>query len=533
MFGPAWRELGIPETTADGSPRWSGAWFRVAQSILAAVAGVLALWIALDGRFDGVAAAGALPGFSGRVAAVPAALMLVLAAFLMASQARGQWRRAWQHATPGASDLLLGTVGWSLLDAASPAFWLHAEVVLLVATVAVGVLAWGLSQFSRSENGTVPFPPFRTDWPDAGRRATPALGVLSAAALFLVLLHEGTLFLTTGEVPMQWPAIAVVCAALAALAGACLAFAAVGRWDPLGLSGRGRQAYVYAAEVLGALIGLHLYLTVPWLFRLGIMEKYWMLLLLGVAFAGAGLSEAFRRQGLSVLSVPLERTALALPLVPAIGFWLTPTIAGAPLALAGPSPATWILMGAFYGMMAQMRRSVGCGAAGILSATIGVWVLWARLEINIAEHPQLWLIPPALAVLVAEYLNRDRLTAAQSTAFRYLALGVIYVSSTADMFIAGIGEDWRLPLVLMLLSVAGILAGFLLRVQSFLLLGFVFLVVDLATMVGYAAFGLKQMWLLWACFIAVGAGIIALFGVIERRRQVVLEALEQFRRWQR
>jgi len=225
--------------------------------------------------------------------------------------------------------------------------------------------------------------------------------------------------------------------------------------------------------------------------------------------------------------------SLALPLVPAIGFWLTPAIAGAPVALAGPSPAMWILMGGFYGMMARMRRSPGCAAAGIVSATIGVWVLWARLEINIAEHPQLWLIPPALAALVAEYLNRDRLTAAQSAAFRYLALGVIYVSSTADMFIAGIGEDWRLPLVLMLLSVAGILAGFLLRVQSFLLLGFVFLVVDLATMVGYAAFGLKQMWLLWACFIAVGAGIIALFGVIERQRQAVLEAVDRFKQWQR
>jgi len=524
ILGPVWRALGIRDTTADGSRRWSDAWFLASQAVVAAMGAVLALWIALDGRFDGVAAPEALPGLAGRAAAVVGAIMLTLTALLMAGQSQGRWRRAWQHATLAAAVLLLGTVGWSLLSADSAAFRLHAEVVLLVAAVAVALLA-GL--------GLRWILPPRTDWADAGRRATPALGALSAAALLMVLLHEGALFLSTGEVPMQWPAIAVVCAALATLLGACLAFAAVGRWDPLGLSDSGRQAYVYAAEVLGVLIGLHLYLTMPWLFRLGIVEKYWMLLVMAVAFAGAGLSELFRRRGLSVLSIPLERTALALPLVPAIGFWLTPAMAGAPLALAGPSPATWILMGAFYGMMARMRRSLGCGVAGIASATIGVWVLWARLEINIAEHPQLWLIPPALAALVAEYLNRDRLTAGQSAAFRYLALGIIYVSSTADMFIAGIGEDWRLPLVLMLLSVAGILAGFLLRVQSFLLLGFVFLVVDLATMVGYAAFGLDYVWVFWAAALAVSVGIIALFAVIERRRQEVFEVVGRFKQWQR
>ena len=46
-----------------------------------------------------------------------------------------------------------------------------------------------------------------------------------------------------------------------------------------------------------------------------------MLLIMGVAFAGAGLSEWFHRLKLPVLSLPLQRTALMLPLLPAIGFW--------------------------------------------------------------------------------------------------------------------------------------------------------------------------------------------------------------------
>ena len=71
-----------------------------------------------------------------------------------------------------------------------------------------------------------------------------------------------------------------------------------GRFDPLRLSDRGRQAYVYAAEALAVAIGLHVWLTMPWLFK-GYLVDYWMLIVMAVAFAGAGLSEWFHRRGLA------------------------------------------------------------------------------------------------------------------------------------------------------------------------------------------------------------------------------------------
>ena len=98
---------------------------------------------------------------------------------------------------------------------------------------------------------------------------------------------------------------------------------------------------------------------------------------------------------------------------------------------------------------------------------------------------------------------------------RYLALSVIYVSSTADMYIAGLGHDWRLPLVLMVLAVAGALSGILLRVRSFLYLGVTFLLVDCLSMMWYAVVDLEQKWILYASGIAVGAAIIAMFAVFE------------------
>ena len=112
-----------------------------------------------------------------------------------------------------------------------------------------------------------------------------------------------------------------------------------------GLSDRGRTAYVYAAEAIALVICVHLRLTVPDLFRLAIVAKYWMLMVMAVAFGGAGLSELFHRRGLAVLSEPLERTAMLLPLAPAIGFWFVPTLQSARAVALGRTEPRGVVPG--------------------------------------------------------------------------------------------------------------------------------------------------------------------------------------------
>jgi len=101
----------------------------------------------------------------------------------------------------------------------------------------------------------------------------------------------------------------------------------------------------------------------------------------------------------------------------------------------------------------------------------------------------LWLIPPALCMLAAGYINRARLTPEQLTALRYASAIMIYVSSTVEIFINGVAEAPWLPAVLAGLSIIGVLAGILLRVQSFLYLGMGFLVVAILTIIWHAAEG--------------------------------------------
>jgi hypothetical protein len=190
----------------------------------------------------------------------------------------------------------------------------------------------------------------------------------------------------------------------------------------------------------------------------------------------------------------------------------------------------WFLLGMLYAWVAATTRSFRFALCAALAANVGLWALLHNYGLAFLAHPQMWLIPLAVILLVAEHVNRDRLSPQQSATLRYLALSIIYVSSTADMFIAGL-DNWWLPLVLAVLSVLGVLAGILLRVRAFLFLGVTFLFLVVFTMIWHAAVDYYHTWVWWVSGIVLGAAIIALFAVFEKRRDDMLRLLEEIRRW--
>src|SRR5439155_2423362 len=137
--------------------------------------------------------------------------------------------------------------------------------------------------------------------------------------------------------------------------------------------------------------------------------------------------------------------------------------------------------------MAIARRSFFHSLAASLTANVGLWLLLSHHRVGIFLHPQLWLIPLGLIVLVSEYVNSEHLQREQRLALRYAGLLLLYVSSTADLFLNGVGASVVLPLALSVLSVLGVLAGLMLRVRAFLFLGVLFLAVDVMSMIWYAA----------------------------------------------
>ena len=146
-------------------------------------------------------------------------------------------------------------------------------------------------------------------------------------------------------------------------------------------------------------------------------------------------------------------------------------------------------------------------------------------------HPQLWLVPVGLIVLAAEPVNRGWLRPAQALGLRYAGLLLVYLSSTADMFLTDLGRGVQLPIALALLSVAGVLPGILLRVRAFLFLGVTFLSLDVFAQIWHAAVGRSQAWAWWASGIVLGAAVLTLFALFEKRRHDVLKVLDALRRW--
>ena len=193
----------------------------------------------------------------------------------------------------------------------------------------------------------------------------------------------------------------------------------------------------------------------------------------------------------------------------------------------------WLLLALLYAGLGWVRRVPRYSLLAGLAFTFGLWVIWANHEeLRFTQHPQLWLIPLGLVVLAAEQVYRDRLDVGGRGAIRHVGLLLIYGSSAADMFITGVGHSVLLPVVLAVLSVAGVLVGILLRVRAHLTFGAVFLCVVVFAEIWHAAVDRRQTWVWWACGIVLGAAILALFALFEKRRQEVLQVVAEIHSWE-
>ena len=351
---------------------------------------------------------------------------------------------------------------------------------------------------------------------------------LSAAACGLlvlasVLLLEAFLYLgnPTLGAPISDIQLAAVSVVMVGLVAALIVMAVLPGRDPLDLPEQGRSGYVYAAQLAGGLLFAHIYLTRPQWF--GQWGEFWPYIILLIAFAGAGVGELFQRTGIRVLAEPLQRTGTFLPLLPAIGMWFVASRSDYSLYLFG---AGILYMGLSIG-----RKSLASALAAGVAANGALWSLLDDRGLALFSQPQLWLIPPALSVLIAAEINRDRLPESTMTTLRYVGMMVIYLSSAGEIFIRGIGQALWPPMVLLGLSLLGAMAGIVLRIRAFLYLGVTFVLLSMISMVWHAARSINHVWPWWAFGIGLGVCILVFFGFFEKNRDKVTALVERLKEW--
>jgi hypothetical protein len=485
-------------------PPRDGAWFAPVQLAAAVAVAAAGGWISI-----------VYPALEERLVGAAAVALVVPAAAMLGPVGR--------RMTLVLTTVALAEVALAIPDPHGATPWLNRTAWLVAALTAANLaFAEGIRRAVRP-----------SAWTQEGQRGGAVVGVLAVTALLALLGQQFHLYdAGINRTPMQPLEILVVALSVLALTTSALRCAVVTGRDSLGLSEGGRTAYVYGAEVLLVLLLAHLRMTAPELFS-GWVGRYWTLVVMLLGFLGMGLGELFERRGVRVLAEPLRRTGLALPVVPLTAYWT-----GLPLAPAGAFPQDlgqyallWLTVALLYGLAASIWRSMLFGLLSALALNFGLWSLLQHGGFDFHHHLQIWLIPLAIILLVAEYLNRERLPDETAAGLRYLGICTIYVSSTADLFIAGIGNSVILPVVLATLAVGGVLAGISLRVRAFLFLGVGFLLLDVMTMIWHAAVNRYHTWVWWVSGIVLGVAILALFALFEKRRNDVLRLIEEIRTW--
>src|SRR5579883_2635460 len=458
--------------------------------------------------------------------ATPAGVALLAVSFaLLARIAKDALRDELRMTTVALAVGTLAALAWAVPAPLNPSVWLDRNGWLFVALVFAALVCSGLA------------PRTNTNWHWAVRTMAGWAAGIAVGILCVSLLQQVPVFDPKEcRTPLSREAAMTMLLGIIGLIVLALRFAIKAERDPFALRESRRTVYVYFAEALLVLMFVHIRFNVPELF-LGNVAKYWTFVVMALAYTGIGLAELFERKKVVVLALPLRRTGVLLPLVPLLAFWAKPPVLVSEFArdrAPGLGPLLgyleklpqhfdtyawlWFLAGGVYGLVALSRRSFGWALLAALATNAAMWSLLTYHEVPFILHPQAWVIPLALIVLVSEHINRHRLSAEISSATRYAGISMIYIASAADMFLAGVGNSMWLPVVLAALCVLGVFAGMLLRVRAFLYLGVGFLLLDLFSMIWYAAVDLQQTWVWYASGIVLGVVVLALFAYLEKRR---------------
>ncbi|QDT03726.1 hypothetical protein K227x_21110 [Rubripirellula lacrimiformis] len=364
-------------------------------------------------------------------------------------------------------------------------------------------------------------------WSDAFRGGAITAAVAGIASLMVMLTIEAILRSedrTGGISQVMVIGVAVTLAVMSGLSGWIGLVSRPGshwqtKWQ---LSDSTRRGLVVAAQGIAALCWLHLFLCKSPLAVLG-LRQYWPLIVMVLAFVSVGATEWASRRGDQVIAGVLKQSALYLPLIPIFGFWIS---------LGTSDQSAWkfigdtvrydvvLVVGAlYYAGLSTIWKSVFPRISAVVMGNAALWMLLAQKPgWGFLMHPQAWIIPPAVCVLVVTHFYRNRISGQAAAGIRYAATLVIYVSSTADMLIGQIGTSLSGPIVLVGLALIGMMAGVVLRVGPFLYLGAIFVFLGSASMVRHAQQSIDAVWPWWVFGITTGMLLLVGLTLLEKNK---------------
>ena len=304
--------------------------------------------------------------------------------------------------------------------------------------------------------------------------------------------------------------------------------------------------YTWGIIVVAVSLFLHCRLSRPEWFG-GFFGQYWSIGVLILSFLAAGASELFFRRNKQAIALPIMLCGVLIPLAPQLSFWFKQYLIAYPAPFSFMKPFAesalrlpgdfssqaflWFLTALVWGWVAMQRKSFYLMLASCLGLVSGFWSLWVSQGFSFFQHPQMWLVPPAIFILILEFSLRTQLHKNLSQFLRYTGLAFLYASSASDLLILGIGYSVWLPIALAFWSVVGILAGMASQTKGFLYFGLAFLLMDIFFMIWHAAVDKQQTWVWWIAVIVLGSAILAMFTLFEKKKTEVKNLMNKLKSW--
>ncbi len=215
------------------------------------------------------------------------------------------------------------------------------------------------------------------------------------------------------------------------------------------------------------------------------------------------------RLSFRLYSRPMRYASLILPILPLVQL----------VSKGGMTDITvfhLVAAGTFYAVACGTMQWKSLGyAAGVLY-NAALWVLWGQMGWQVADHPQFYLVPVGLSAILFAEANRGDLGRDLVNTIRSAGLITTYLALAAPIWQFRSFGDW---VALLLGSLFGLFAGIGLRVQTFVWLGLVTFVADVAYELGRVS--LDHALAKWAIMLSLGI-LLVLFVALNEKKQIVM-----------
>jgi tetratricopeptide (TPR) repeat protein len=241
-----------------------------------------------------------------------------------------------------------------------------------------------------------------------------------------------------------------------------------------------------------------------------------------LAFVDLGIAEMMERLQLRLYARPARYASLVLPILPLV-------------QLIGKSGLNEVTV--FHLVAAGTFYAVACGtmhwktlgyAAGVLYNG-ALWVLWSQMGWLLADHPQFYLVPVGLSAILFAEANRRDLGRDLVNTIRSAGLITTYLAMAAPIWQFRSFGDW---VALLLGSLLGLFVGIGLRIQTFVWMGLVTFLADVAYELGRVS--LDHALAKWAIMLSLGI-LLIFFVALNEKKQIVLSMrgyYQEVRSWE-